>query len=85
MQLGLERRAHHRRVTAIIAALKLDVGEEIPCVVRDVSPGGAKIGVPARYKLPDQFNVMFRTSGRSMRVRLVWRKGDFIGVAIKAP
>ncbi len=85
MQSNQEKRNHPRRTTTIIASLKLDTGEEIPCVVRDVSAGGAKIGVLNRYNIPDKFHVVFLHNKRSMRVRLAWRKGNFIGVSIDVP
>ncbi|GJD48312.1 hypothetical protein OPKNFCMD_1029 [Methylobacterium crusticola] len=66
----------------ILAVLRLDTGDEIPVVVRDVSAGGAKIAVSHRHRLPTCFELVFKTTGRSMRVRLAWQRGNFAGVSI---
>ena len=50
------------------------------CLVRDVSERGARIGVKAEA-LPDQFILQLTRNGKVLRCcRVVWRKGDEVGV-----
>ena len=51
------------------------------CVIRDLSDTGAKLGVSHKAKLPQQFNLLFVKRNLSLRVRLVWRDADTIGVS----
>jgi hypothetical protein len=71
-----------RKATNWIALLRTPDGTEIPCNVKDVSSSGARLGVPAHYELPPTF--MLKVVGRDFvcRVRLAWRKGDYVGVQI---
>lgn len=62
------------------------------CVVRDLSDTGAKLGVSSKAKLPPEFDLWFVQRKMKMRVRIRWRRGDYVGVlfcdpqqALKAP
>lgn len=72
-----------RKATNWIALIRTLEGVEIPCNVKDVSSSGARLGVPAHYALPQTF--MLKVVGRDFvcRVRLAWRKGDYVGVQIE--
>lgn len=76
-------RAENRKDTNWIGLVRLFDGTEIPCTVRDVSVSGAKLGIPESYALPDDF--MLRVLGHDFvcRVRLAWRRGNFVGVRIE--
>ncbi len=58
------------------------IGNELHnCVVRDLSRDGAKISIPARFALPETFELVIAADDLSMvRVRLRWRRGDFAGL-----
>jgi PilZ domain-containing protein len=49
-----------------------------PCLVSNLSSGGAKISLVQRHALPEEFTLSL--SGSSNRVRLVWRTGFHAGV-----
>jgi hypothetical protein len=75
-----ERRKRH--VAMIPAIITLDDGEQIQCVIRDLSYGGAKIGVTRHHRLPHYFNLTIPSRSLTFRVEYVWQRGDFAGVKI---
>lgn len=72
-----------RKPTKWIAMIRTAEGIEIPCNVKDVSNSGARLGVPSHHELPETF--MLKIVGREFvcRVKLAWRKGDYVGVHIE--
>ncbi|MCJ2042687.1 PilZ domain-containing protein [Methylobacterium sp. E-041] len=71
-----------RRETMIIGAIRTDAGDEIPCVVRDVSKEGARISVSQKEPLTDCLELTLQGSQRSVRMCVVWRRGPFVGLSI---
>jgi hypothetical protein len=51
-----------------------------PCTVTQLSSTGARVNVPANTTLPDRFELSIPQRSLTTRVRLVWRRGDLIGV-----
>jgi hypothetical protein len=45
------------------------------CLVRDRSPGGARIEFSGSTPIPDAFDLTIRDSGETRSVRVVWRDG----------
>lgn len=54
------------------------------CLVRDRSPGGARIEFSGATPVPDAFDLTIRDSGETRRVRVVWRDGLRVGVAYES-
>ena len=54
------------------------------CLVRDRSPGGARIEFSGSTPIPDAFELTFRDSGETRRVRVVWRDGRQVGAAYES-
>jgi hypothetical protein len=52
----------------------------INCIIRDVSPTGAKLKLSATTELPPQFKLILVSDNLIVPVACVWRKGDFVGV-----
>ena len=77
--IGLEeRRIDHRDRVFLPAVLNLDGGRNLPCVLVDLSQGGAKISVDTR-SVPDRFTLSAR--GKESQRCLVVRRGtDDLGV-----
>ncbi|BCM85837.1 PilZ domain-containing protein [Methylobacterium indicum] len=78
-------RRHPRYVTSMPATILLSLYDHIPCVIRDLSDGGARIGLSPRYALTDRFWIVTRHAEITRRVRLVWRHGEFAGIAFDRP
>lgn len=76
-------RSEPRTETNLIAMIRLSDGTEIPCIVKDVSKSGAKIGVPAGRMLPERF--LFKLNGRDLvfQARLAWQREHYAGVRIE--
>ncbi len=72
-----------RKETNWIAMIRTPDGIEIPCTVNDISATGARIGLPSSFELPDIF--LLKVVGKDFlcRVKLAWRKGNFVGVHIE--
>lgn len=72
-----------RKETNWIALIRTPAGVEFPCTVKDISATGAKIGLPASYELPERF--MLKVVGKDFvcRVKLAWRRDNFVGVNIE--
>ena len=51
------------------------------CLVRDISPTGAKLMLAEGLAIPDMFELVIPQKGKTFRARLSWRRGDEIGVA----
>lgn len=76
-------RSEKRIETSLMGAIRLRDGTEIPCIVKNVSTHGARIGVPQSRLLPESF--LFRINGRKFvcLARLAWRQGNYAGVRIE--
>ena len=54
------------------------------CLVRDLSPGGARITFSGSTPIPDAFALTVHDSGETRAIRVVWRDGLEAGVAYQA-
>jgi|SRR5215469_733812 len=79
--LGFNDRRHKRKAFMLDAALEFHDGSPSrPCVVLDISDGGACIGIQ-RTPLPKKFTLVLSASGNVRRACLLkWRRDDEIGV-----
>lgn len=50
------------------------------CLVRDLSPSGARLMLSQTATLPDGFDLLIPAKDRSHKATLRWRKADSIGV-----
>ena len=57
---------------------------EIACVVRDISPNGAKVLIPelaAALRVPEQFELFVAETGEYRPALVRWRRGQEVGVS----
>jgi hypothetical protein len=76
-----DRRASPRRTLIAEARLRHADGVTIPCILQNISDGGAMILVDAGVELPQNF--LFEIPGNiavGRRCSLVWRQGRFAGM-----
>jgi len=76
-----DRRASPRRSLIAEARLRQTNGVTIPCILQNISDGGAMIMVDADVELPQNF--VFEIPGNiavGRRCSLVWRQGRFAGM-----
>ena len=80
-----ERRAEPR--VALSAPGRVMHGERMgmwaDCVIKDLSPSGAKIELSHFYRLPPRFVLMHFREAVAFEVVLKWRRGDLAGMAFE--
>jgi len=77
-----------RRRPLFYAARIADGSEGPPriCTVSDISESGARVRIETPAPVPDQFILQFAATGTVQReCQVLWRNGEDLGVAFKAP
>ena len=77
----LAREWRHRvlKQGSIIRGLKYS---EVPCIIRNMTTGGAELKVGIDQAVPEEFLLYVRQDGQAYRCRQRWRNGVRIGVEI---
>ena len=80
----LERR--HRRMRVLKGAQLRFRNKlvSIDCTMRDLSTGGARLRLSGPTGLPDSFDLKINGTSECFPARLVWRRGNDIGVSFDA-
>lgn len=82
----MERRASPRQRSFLGALVAYDRRRgTMSGIVRNISPGGAKLAFSASVTLPAELDLVIRHTGLDTRARIVWRSGDEIGLAFQEP
>jgi hypothetical protein len=78
-----DNRRHARRFHAHHPAqILLGSDAMIPCTVKDISTGGARLALKPQMDLPETFEIFIAAHDLQVRrARVCWRKGDFAGIA----
>lgn len=75
-----DRRASERRKLFRIATITYaGSGWPVPCVLLDISPDGARLALPTQ-SVPDDLHLVVEREAISRPCRVVWRKGEEVGV-----
>jgi hypothetical protein len=53
----------------------------IDCTVRNLSPGGAKLGVASVVGIPDTFSLLVSGTEAPRACRVAWRRANELGVS----
>ena len=56
----------------------------VDCLVRDVSPHGAKIRLQSDLPVPDRFSLYVHSDGLKVSCAVRWRSGDTVGVEFES-
>lgn len=80
-----DQRCRLRHTTSMPATIVLSPYDHVPCVIRDLSDGGAKLGLSRRHVLPNRFWIIIRHADVTRRASLMWRRGEFAGIAFDQP
>lgn len=75
------RRAVDRIPSFKFGRISLQTGEDIRCVVKDMSPSGAKIALEGAFTLPLRAILTIEQMGRGRRVTIEWQEGPDVGVS----
>ena len=76
-----ERRATIRERVIYGATVGAQSGRTRPCVVRNLSEGGAQVTFSQETLLPGDIALTIARKGRSYRARVVWWRDNYAGVA----
>ncbi|MBM6579018.1 PilZ domain-containing protein [Microvirga sp. BT689] len=81
--IDTDNRRHARRFRAHHPAqILLGSDAMIPCTVKDISTGGARLALKPQMDLPETFEIFIAAHDLQVRrARVCWRKGDFAGIA----
>src|SRR5689334_14652782 len=81
-QARTAKRRPERRVSTLLSGVvsTLDGSAEYDCTIRDLSDSGARIAVPRKAALPDEFYLMHVKDRIAYRVKAAWRSEENIGV-----
>ena len=80
-QTYLDRRSSPRERTFRIANIAMKMRRHhVPCIIRDISEGGARIQTPHIKEVPDYFELLNGDQKLDTWCEVRWRKGDQLGV-----
>lgn len=74
------RRLDRRRKVRVASIIVSDTQPPIPCVILDISHGGARLHVHDHAEIPDRFTLVQSTGDQKDLCSVVWRTGDEMGV-----
>jgi hypothetical protein len=80
-----DRREAGRSRVMIPATIRCPDGDEVACVLRDMSADGAKLSVSRRHPLPESFTLAIPGQGRAYAVRRRWQRADLAGIVLDLP
>ena len=81
-----EKRAIRRtKVLKTGKIVSMDYKSVASCTVRDLSPLGAKVAYKGRTAVPDSFQLLLKSDWSIRDAKVVWRKGNVIGVEFTSP
>jgi PilZ domain len=55
----------------------------LECLIRDISPSGARVELSASVTLPDRFDLFLPHRDETCKVHIQWRRGNQLGVAFE--
>jgi hypothetical protein len=77
----LERRGVHRLRTYLGGKIWFNAGYcVVDCLVRDLSPSGAKLSLYGTAVLPDRFQLIVPKNSWKLKAEVIWRTNDRVGV-----
>jgi PilZ domain len=79
---GMQKKRSHPRTRTTSNAVITTHDRTIPCSVRDLSPGGARLTVRDTINLiPGEFELVMKSTRETYRAQVRWQRGLEIGVA----
>lgn len=76
-----ERRKEARQKTFLKGRILFNKGaSSMDCLVRDMSPFGARLSLTETTVLPDAFDLYIPQKEKTYRATLIWRRADGVGI-----
>ncbi len=80
----LHDRSSHRLSSFLRGRVVFNGGNSsMDCIVRDISPDGAKLQITNSVTVPDRFDLLIPQKGEIHRAKIAWRREDEVGVAFE--
>ena len=80
----MQNRENVRSRSFLGAKIVLDGGYSVfDCIVRDISPAGARLKVQNAVSIPDTFKLLL-SDGRSFDATVKWRRINSVGISFPA-
>jgi hypothetical protein len=76
----VELRISRRRPLRYAGRIALDQERHVPCVLWDISEGGARLMAARHHDLPKTFTLVVAKFGGERRCQIIWRNQRFVGV-----
>lgn len=74
-----DHRASHRNRTYKAGSIDFGLGL-LDCTVRNLTDKGASLETASPFGFPDRFNLLVVSDGTQKACRVVWRRGQRLGV-----
>jgi hypothetical protein len=82
----IERRRFHRVRTLLGARIAFGhMAMTMDCVVRDMTPDGARLRLPSTLGVPSAFQLLLDRHDRPRHCTVIWRSEAELGVAFEEP
>jgi hypothetical protein len=78
-----DRRAHKRSRTFLGGNIAVSSGKNIPCIVRDISFGGAKLSLHPYVPVPTLIELHVTCLDRTFQANIRWRSLDLMGIQFR--
>ena len=72
-----------RKTTSVSARLVLGDGTALPCLIENLSAGGAKVLIDFYDSVPDGFRLVADELDLSLEAEVAWRSGTEMGVRFR--
>jgi hypothetical protein len=76
------RRARRYRVLISGMVVHADFGASVPCIIRNLSEGGAGISIDDNWKAPEKFWLIRTVERLACEATPAWRHGSFAGLRL---
>jgi hypothetical protein len=81
MEAHRQRRQERSRLVQAAKLRSSNGGPAISCMIRDISPDGARLRVPLGFDVDGDILVTSLAIGQDRAARIVWRDASSIGIA----
>jgi hypothetical protein len=83
LKKAINRRRYMRRSSDAVAVIRFDGGNDVRCILRDISVGGARLQLERPSDLPTYFMLTIPAERIERGCALVWKAGEQIGVRFR--
>ena len=79
------RTARRQRVLKLGKILHVNNASTIDCKIRDISESGARLICGQQVAVPNEFRFVTQSDNIERDAKVMWRKGDEVGISFTSP